>query len=197
MAGRHLFTADPHFQHAAIIEHCRRPFASVAEMDAALIEGWNAVVGPNDTVWVVGDFGHDRIDPRIARRIFAQLRGSKHLIRGNHDKSVVESLGWSSVRDYAEIAVDGVRTVLSHYSLRVWNGQRRGAIQLFGHSHGRLPGTTQCMDVGVDVWGFRPVSMPEIRARLAQSPVLWFQDGTDAVDGLEIAGDPKSAPPSV
>lgn len=186
MAGRHLFTADCHFQHSGIIEHCSRPFASVAEMDATMIERWNAVVSPNDTVWLIGDFAHDRIDPRVARRIFAQLRGSKHLIRGNHDGKVVEDLGWSSVRDYAEIAVDKVRVVLSHYSMRSWNGIRRGAVQLYGHSHGRLPGTAQCTDVGVDVWNFTPVSFPEIRARLAQLPPLHFEDGTDAVEGLEI-----------
>jgi calcineurin-like phosphoesterase family protein len=186
MSGRHLFTADNHFQHLGIIEHCSRPFSGVAEMDATMIENWNAVVNRDDTVWVIGDFGHDRIDPRIARRIFSQLRGSKHLIKGNHDGKVTEDLGWSSVRDYAEIAVDKTRIVLSHYSLRTWNGMRRGAVQLYGHSHGRLPGTGQCADVGVDAWDFRPVSFPEIRQRLATLPPLHFADDTDEVDGLEI-----------
>jgi calcineurin-like phosphoesterase family protein len=190
MAGRHLFIADCHFQHAGIIEHCQRPFSSVAEMDATMIERWNAVVSTHDTVWVVGDFAHDRIDPRAARRIFAQLRGSKHLIAGNHDGKTVRELGWSSVRDYAEIAVDKVRIVLSHYSLRTWNGQRRGAVQLYGHSHGRLPGTAQCLDVGVDVWNFTPVSFPEIRQRLATMPPLAFEDGTDEVEGLEMRTTP-------
>jgi calcineurin-like phosphoesterase family protein len=162
--------------------------------DHALIENWNSVVQRDDTIWVLGDFAHDRIDPRIARRIFQQLRGSKHLIRGNHDGRTVESLPWSSVRDYAEIAFDKQRLVLSHYSMRSWNAMRRGAVQLYGHSHGRLPGTTQCLDVGVDAWDFRPVSFPEIRQRLAASPMLWFRDQDDVVEALEI-GDRQPAAP--
>jgi len=80
--------------------------------------------------------------------------------------------------------------VLSHYSMRSWNGMRRGAVQLYGHSHGRLPGTNQCVDVGVDVWDFRPVSFPEIRQRLADLPPLVFEDGTDEVEGLEMRTTP-------
>tara|TARA_R110002124_G_scaffold133942_2_gene296444 strand:- start:5153 stop:5380 length:228 start_codon:yes stop_codon:yes gene_type:complete len=62
---------------------------------------------------------------------------------------------------------------------------RRGAIQLFGHSHGRMPGTRQCIDVGVDVMGYVPVTLPEIKSRLAMLPALDFREGTDAVDQLE------------
>ena len=38
-----LFTADTHFGHGGALGLFRRPFPSVAAMDAALIEGWNAV----------------------------------------------------------------------------------------------------------------------------------------------------------
>ena len=37
-----------------------RPFASLAEMDDALIRRWNEVVRPGDTVWHLGDFAHRR-----------------------------------------------------------------------------------------------------------------------------------------
>jgi hypothetical protein len=42
-----------------------------------------------------------------------------------------------------------------------------------------LPGTSQCIDVGVDNFNYRPVSAAEIRARLAGLPKLVFLDGTD------------------
>lgn len=185
----HLFTADLHLGHANIISYCSRPFTSVAEMNAVIVDRWNEVVGPGDTVWVIGDFAFLGADTKTLRKLFSQLRGSKHLVAGNHDGRAVRELPWSSVRDYAEIVVDKTRVVLSHYSMRTWNGARHGAAQLYGHSHGQLPGTRQCLDVGVDCWDFRPVTWPQITARLATLPPLTFYgDGPQGlleVEGLE------------
>jgi calcineurin-like phosphoesterase family protein len=70
--------------------------------------------------------------------------------------------GWTSVRDYAEIEVEGRRLVLCHYPLRAWNGQYRGSLQLHGHSHGRLKPLPRQFDVGVDARGFRPATLREL-----------------------------------
>ena len=50
------YISDLHFGHANVIRHDARPFADVGEMDRVLIERWNAVVGEDDDVYVVGDF---------------------------------------------------------------------------------------------------------------------------------------------
>ena len=50
------FTADTHFGHENIIKHCDRPFQSANHMDAVLIENLWAKVGPQDKLWIVGDF---------------------------------------------------------------------------------------------------------------------------------------------
>ena len=54
-----FFTADTHFGHANIIKYCHRPFATVEEMDDALVRNWNAVVSPDATVFHLGDFALD------------------------------------------------------------------------------------------------------------------------------------------
>ena len=46
-----------------------------------------------------------------------------------------------------------------------------GALQLFGHVHDNWRGRRNSVNVGVDVWDFRPVSLPEIMARAARLPV--------------------------
>jgi hypothetical protein len=38
------------------------------------------------------------------------------------------------------------------------------------HSHGGLAGDSQSLDVGVDCWDFRPVTLREIKERLATMP---------------------------
>lgn len=49
------FTSDLHFGHRNVIRFDNRPFSSVEEMDAALIERWNQKVSNEDAVYVLGD----------------------------------------------------------------------------------------------------------------------------------------------
>ncbi len=56
--------------------------------------------------------------------------------------------------------------MLCHYPLRSWHRMARGAFNLHGHSHGRLAPLPRQVDVGVDVFDFRPVTLAEIRDHL-------------------------------
>jgi calcineurin-like phosphoesterase family protein len=165
-----FFTADHHFGHANIIKHCERAYASVEEMDADMIVRWNAVVTPRDRVIHVGDFSF-KCDPRRLRSIFAKLHGQKFLVIGNHDDKETLALPWAAPPQHIlNVSVDGQRVVCCHYGMRTWAGANRGAVHVYGHSHGRLPGNSMSCDVGVDCWDFYPVDLPTIQARLAASP---------------------------
>jgi calcineurin-like phosphoesterase family protein len=152
-----FFTADTHFGDHRTINIQRRPFASVAQMDEAIVAGWNAVVGHDDEVWHLGDVARRLVD---VRALLGRLNGTKHLVRGNNDDPAIgEAGGWASVQDYAEITIDGVLLVLCHYPFRSWNGQHRRSINLHGHSHGRLKQMPRQFDVGVDARGYRPITL--------------------------------------
>lgn len=69
--------------HRNIIPYCNRPFATVSEMDKALIDNWNKVVRKEDKVIMNGDFALSGKDKII--EIGQQLNGRKTLILGNHD----------------------------------------------------------------------------------------------------------------
>jgi calcineurin-like phosphoesterase family protein len=170
-----FFTADTHFGHGGALGLYRRPFASVAAMDEAMERLWNETVGPNDEVWHLGDVAvgprspgpalafHERLAGRLSR-----LNGRKHLVTGNNDAEHVRSWpGWLSVQAYAEMSVDGVPLVLCHYAFRSWKDMRR-AINLHGHSHGRLAPMPRQYDVGVDVHDFRPVTLETLTKRPAK-----------------------------
>ncbi|MDQ1157372.1 calcineurin-like phosphoesterase family protein [Sphingomonas sp. SORGH_AS 950] len=157
-----FFTADTHFGDHRTINIWKRPFASVAEMDALLIDRWNAVVGPEDSVWHLGDVARR---PADVPALLARLRGTKHLLRGNNDPdATLTAQGWASVGDYAEMEVDGHRLVLCHYPFRSWNGQHKRALNLHGHSHGRLKPLLRQYDVGVDVHDFTPITLERLLA---------------------------------
>ena len=173
-----FFTSDTHFGHASVIRNCERPFATIEEMDAALIARWNAVVGERDTVYHLGDFcfRNDREAPWYLDR----LNGRVHLLEGNHDGDTIKhhAARFASVSVIEEITVGGQMIVLCHYPMREWNGCYRGAWHFHGHVHGRLNHEPlgHSVDVGADSGGFRPWSFQEI-AELMKDRKTPFGDG--------------------
>lgn len=155
------FTADTHFGHGSLRALLRRPFPTTAAMDVALAAAWNEAVRPGDEIWHLGDFAIGHPDPAA---LLAGLAGTKHLVTGNNDPPSTRALpGWASVRDYAELEVDGQPLVLCHYPFRTWNGAGKGAWNLHGHSHGRLKPLPRQFDVGVDPRGYRPIRVADLR----------------------------------
>src|SRR5947209_2262243 len=130
-----FFTSDTHFGDHRVLNLYPRPYRSVAEMDADLVDRWNAAVGPDDEIWHLGDFARTA---RHAAALLPRLHGRKHLVVGNNDPAPSPTQGWESVQPYAEIERDGSFLVLCHYPFRSWNRQHRGSLNLHGHSHGRL-----------------------------------------------------------
>jgi len=156
------FTSDTHFGDPRVLRIDKRPFPDLATHDATLIANWNAVVAPEDEVWHLGDFALGPPPERLAE-IIAALNGIKRLIVGNNDGPTTLALpGWASVAHYAETVVEGRRLVLCHYAFRTWNGIGKGALNLHGHSHGRLTPAPRQYDVGVDAQGPAPVRLDAI-----------------------------------
>jgi calcineurin-like phosphoesterase family protein len=159
-----FFTADTHFGHENIIKFCNRPFISVEEMNEVLIENWNSVVSDDDEIYHIGDFGwkNNKLNIEILRR----LNGIKYLIQGNHDKKLIKDRAirneFEWIKDYYELEHEDSFIVMCHYPFKVWNKNYYGAINLFGHSHGKTKTEANQLDVGVDVHNFKPISLDSI-----------------------------------
>lgn len=100
------YTADLHFGHESITPDARHPFRDTAHMDAALIEALWQKVGPEDDLWIIGDFafGPKAKDPDWLLMLFGQLPDARrHLIIGNHDGPLTPALPWDSVSLLAEV----------------------------------------------------------------------------------------------
>lgn len=185
---RTWFTADLHFGHKAIIDHCHRPFASVEEMDAAIIERWNEVVEPDDIVWVLGDVAMGNVRHTLPNVV--ELNGRKLLVPGNHDACWSGHKKWHSwqakyeavgfhIQPNEERHEDLVSApvVLCHFPysgdhtteerFTEWRPVDDGkTILLHGHVHNGWKVNGRQINVGVDVWDFRPVSLEQIEAIL-------------------------------
>lgn len=182
------FTSDTHFGHANIISLCKRPYVNVDEMNAALVDNWNSVVAPGDTVYHLGDFAF-RAGPAKTKEILSQLNGQIKLIEGNHEEDLFEvyvAHGAPNVElrpPLEEIKIGKQSIVMCHYGMRTWNHDLRGVWHLYGHSHGGLPPMGKSVDVGVDspdFPGYRPISFDELKA---------FMDTRSVHKALEVSVD--------
>jgi len=173
-----FFTSDTHFGHANIIKLCQRPYASVEEMDAALIANWNEIVKPEDTVYHLGDFAF-RAGGKRAAEIAHQLNGTIWITEGNHEEDLLDAYkqGWLSgsgihfLPRYHETKIEGQKIVMCHYAMRTWHHDLRGVWHLYGHSHGGLEPLGRSMDVGVDVTGYRPLGFAALKVLMDARPI--------------------------
>ena len=100
----------------------------------------------------------------------------------------VKNLAWSSVNELVEIKDDKHPIVLCHYPMITWNRARRGALQLFGHVHERWQGTSNSINVGVDVWNFMPVQLADIQKRAETLPANSYFDIVEPGSGPNSPG---------
>lgn len=117
-----------------------RPFENIDDMHDYILTRWNARVTNGDTVYILGDVAlRGSYAPLIG--LVAQLKGKKVLIKGNHDdiKDYRYALLFDEILDYKELTenVNGKaqKLCLMHYPIMMWNGQHRGTILLYGHTH--------------------------------------------------------------
>lgn len=120
-----------------------RPFETVEEMHDYILNRWNSRVTNADTVYILGDIAlRGGNGPLIG--LVAQLKGKKVLIRGNHDdiKDYRYALLFDEILDYKELTenVNGKaqKICMMHYPVLMWNGQHRGTILLYGHTHNSI-----------------------------------------------------------
>lgn len=132
-----FFISDLHFGHKNCLAFDNRPFKTVEEHDAALIELWNSVVGMDDEVWILGDISWHGVQKTA--EIFNQLNGIKHLCRGNHDHRLLKSREvqnlFVEICDYKEIQIGDIGIVLCHYPITCYNKHYYGWYHFYGHVH--------------------------------------------------------------
>lgn len=194
------FTSDNHFFHEKVMEYSNRPYTSGGEMNEKMRDAWNAVVKPNDDVWMLGDVGFAKYDTLVA--FLKTLNGRKHLVYGNHDhelqknetKALADKVFYSMQSYKDELRYNGYKFMLFHFAGRTWNKAQYDSIHLFGHTHGYLTPRGKSVDVGVDDKNitdeYRPISVDEIIAFMANRPRHTnHHDGADTISVLENIWD--------
>ena len=177
------FTADTHYGHKNIVRGVSswgnksgcRDFATIAEMNDAMVANINGCVKADDVLYHVGDLVMGLFENVAEFRERLRCKNI-HLILGNHDHNIrkdrdsVQQL-FSTVQQQSMISIATEQIVLCHYPLHVWQNHHRGTWHLHGHTHGKLADPIfykrKVMDVGIDTHPeFRPYSFDEVKAIL-------------------------------
>ncbi|MDP9073400.1 MAG: metallophosphoesterase family protein [Actinomycetota bacterium] len=183
------FTSDLHLGHANIIGYSSRPFPDVESMNRALVDRWNDAVGPSDDVWVLGDFALGRMD--VTLPLARLLHGRKRLVSGNHDRcwsghgprsaewvGRYLAAGFAEVRQgQVELDVAGTAVLGCHFPYVGDSHDRDRYVEarptdlgqwlLHGHVHEKWRRRDRMINVGVDVWDYRPVRADTVAALIA------------------------------
>jgi len=157
--GKIFFTADQHFGHKNIAKYTERPWKEVNEMDRQLIFNHNQVVKEEDTVYHIGDFAWGTASYKI-ENILSRMNGTHHLILGNHDllrPFTYVNCGFTSVHTSLTLTFDDVLLVLAHDP-----SVSQVAVNIMflcGHIHRLFNVQGNCLNVGIDIWEYLPVSL--------------------------------------
>lgn len=130
-----FYIADWHYGHANCVAFDNRPFRDVDEMNKALINNWNKVVGKDDIVYILGDMFWCK--PIDAIPVLDMLNGQKILIKGNHDgvNNSEFKKRFVKITDYLEVQDDDKNIVLCHYPIPCFKNHFYGWYHLYGHVH--------------------------------------------------------------
>ena len=157
------FTADWHFSDTRLFLF-PRPFKNTDDMAEHLIQNFNQIVNDDDVTFFLGDAA---LTEEGLKHV-SKMNGRKLLIRGNYD-TFDEALYlkyFESVQDTAQFTLinqdDGAPKELD---VNLVHYPSKGVVDRFnlvGHIHGAWRVQKNMLNVGVDVWNYRPVSVKDV-----------------------------------
>ena len=141
-------TSDFHFNHSKEFIYGPRGFESSEEMNAVIVQNFDKVLRPDDTLYVLGDLclgGSSEENAERNKKLIESINGNLKVILGNHDtlkrielyKSCrnIEVVGYADMMKYGKY-----HFYLSHYPTLTsnWDADKplkKRVINVCGHSH--------------------------------------------------------------
>lgn len=171
------FTADMHLGSDWKVASLGRPFTCAEEHDEVLLNNINETCSESDTLLVVGDYiNYSKRYKSGYKKVFSDVSRIKcdvKLILGNNEKRLIKhefrnkykpledlalSSGFKSVSTSAYVTLRGKKFYVVHEPVDI----DRSVFNLFGHLHKDALITPYGINVGTDLWGFRPINEEQI-----------------------------------
>lgn len=188
------FVSDLHLGHNKPFILGPRNYNNINEAIDHQWQMMNEHIGPNDVVFNLGDAVIGAYDKSLeyAKRVVHMPCKHQYFIWGNHNAGIqqiyddcraqldlladdieIYPLNYTNspftfLGHYAEVWIDDVMCVLTHYPIASWNRIGKGAYNIHGHCHRNLKEdmSIKRLDVGWE-WKRRPVEWNEIVRELS------------------------------
>jgi calcineurin-like phosphoesterase family protein len=153
-----------------------RPQASGEEMIEELVAKHNALVKPDDEVFVVGDVCYQKKPECV--ELVARFNGIKTLIRGNHDRDIPDEVFSRYFEQIlpdgagVQLDIEGIPCYITHYPTQ----GMATCFNLVGHIHTAWKYQLNMLNIGVDVHHFRPVNLDSIPFHLTAISEYYDED---------------------
>ena len=186
-----FLSSDHHWGHENILKW-RDAYDTLDEMNEDLVTRWNETVSPEDSVYYLGDLVMGQRADTL--QWVSRLNGLIYLVPGNHDhvhpmhmekRNEAWQDKWSQM--YIDAGIEAIMPTTNFFSwgeisfllchfpfegdhtdeerYTEWRPEPIGAdFLLHGHVHDLWKRNGNQINVGVDVWDFRPVSIDEVTA---------------------------------
>lgn len=175
MTHNQFFISDTHFGHANILKFKRnddtplRPFSTIEEHDEFMVESWNKIVRPVDSIYHLGDV----VINRRCLPILKRLNGKKRLVRGNHDifrtaeylEYFDEILGYRVFNDTPK------RFICSHIPIHP-ESLSRWTANVHGHLHANKLADERYICISVEHTEYRPLHLDELLIRMPENSIV-------------------------
>jgi calcineurin-like phosphoesterase family protein len=164
-------TSDLHFGHTNIMKFCpatRGHFRDVDHMHTEMIREWNEKVQPDDVVYILGDVAFMPAVKAVA--LLTRLNGRKILVKGNHDRKLLEDPAFRACFEEVHSdwtgRINGTYVHMYHFPIQEFDQMHRGAVHFHGHVHGKPTGLEKyrIRDVGYDATGHVVVKIDDMIA---------------------------------
>ena len=177
-----FYISDLHLGHKNCISFDNRPYTDVDEMAEDIVARWNAKVGDDDHVYLLGDVCYK--SPDSVHKVLERLNGHIHLVIGNHDPSRIlkheramkcfESVDWIiNIRDGDK------QVCLCHFPIISWEQKHRGSYHVYGHVHTKINEDTLYMlkqerafNCGCMLNNYEPCTLEELEANKRKRMML-------------------------
>jgi calcineurin-like phosphoesterase family protein len=158
--SKFFVTSDTFF--GRVNKAAERGFATVEEMDEALVENWNAKVGKDDVVVHLGNFAWT---PNHVEEILERLNGTIIFLLGDRDQALAKV---AEVNEDIKLQQEQILThdnvILSHWPLEIWPGKDKDFYHFHGHAEPGLRTDIKLMkrvNACCDHWSLAPIEIKD------------------------------------